>query len=126
MRDQRLWTWHLLAGGVIFVFLGLHMAIMHLDSTLGLAGTPGAGPTEWASVVARMRSVAFAGSYVVLLGAALYHGLYGLRNIVFELSPPAAVCRALNVLFWIAGLALFGFGAWVALVAPSSLKTLGG
>ncbi len=26
-------------------------------------------------------------SYVILLGAALFHGLYGLRNILFELDP---------------------------------------
>ena len=35
MRDQRLWTWHVLAGLIILVFLGLHMAIMHLDVLLG-------------------------------------------------------------------------------------------
>ena len=28
-------------------------------------------------------------SYIVLLGAALFHGLYGLRNILFELGPGA-------------------------------------
>ncbi len=31
----------------------------------------------------------FTVSYMVLLGAALFHGLYGLRNILFELGPGA-------------------------------------
>ena len=28
-------------------------------------------------------------TYIVLLGAALFHGLYGLRNILFEAEPRA-------------------------------------
>jgi len=38
MRDRTLWTWHIGAGVVILVLLGLHMAIMHLDQTLGISG----------------------------------------------------------------------------------------
>ena len=30
MRETRYWTWHMLAGVVIFFLLGLHMLIMHL------------------------------------------------------------------------------------------------
>ena len=36
MRDQSLWTWHVGAGVIILIFLGLHMGIMHLDYTLGI------------------------------------------------------------------------------------------
>ena len=35
----------------------------------------------------------FTVSYIVLLGAALFHGLYGLRNILFELGPGAGGSR---------------------------------
>ena len=59
MRDRTLWTWHVAAGVVILVLLGLHMAIMHLDQTLGLFGTPGAEPVEWESVAARAGSLFF-------------------------------------------------------------------
>ena len=52
MRDRTLWTWHIGAGVVILVFLGLHMAIMHLNATLGIFGAPGAEPVDWANVVA--------------------------------------------------------------------------
>ena len=37
MRDRTLWTWHIGAGLVILVLLGLHMAIMHLDQSLGIS-----------------------------------------------------------------------------------------
>ena len=91
MRDRTLWTWHIGAGVVILVLLGLHMAIMHLDATLGIFGTEGAEPVEWESVVLRAQSLFFTVTYVLLLGAALYHGFYGLRNILLELNPGAGL-----------------------------------
>jgi len=126
MRDRTLWTGHIGAGLVILVLLGLHMAIMHLDATLGIFGTPGAEPVEWESVVLRMQSLFFTVTYVLLLGAALYHGLYGLRNILLELNPSAAVRRTINVGLSLVGLALFGFGTWAALAAPGAATMVGG
>ena len=120
MRDRSLWTWHVGAGVVILVLLGLHMAIMHLDQTLGLFGTPGAEPIEWESVAARAGSAFFTVTYVLLLGAALYHGLYGLRNILLELNPGAGLRRVINVGLSVLGLALFAFGTWAALAAPGA------
>jgi len=126
MRDRTLWTWHIGAGVVILVLLGLHMAIMHLDATLGIFGTADAKPVDWASVVLRMKSLFFAVTYVLLLGAALYHGLYGLRNIVFELNPGGTVRRVVNVGLTALGLALFVFGTWAAVAAPGAATTVGG
>jgi succinate dehydrogenase/fumarate reductase cytochrome b subunit len=123
MRDRTLWTWHIGAGVVILVFLGLHMTIMHLDHTLGIGG---GDPVGWASVVSRMKSLFFTVTYVVLLGAALYHGLYGLRNILLELDPGAGLRRLVDVGLSLAGLALFAFGTWVALAAPAALARMGG
>ncbi len=126
MRDRTLWTGHIAAGLVILVLLGLHMAIMHLDATLGIFGVAGSRPVEWASVVERMRSVFFAVTYVALLGAALYHGLYGFRNILLELDPRAGLRRVIDVGLSAIGLALFVFGSWVALVSPSAATAVGG
>ncbi len=126
MRDRTLWTGHIAAGLVILVLLGLHMAIMHLDSTLGIFGVAGSRPVEWPSVVERMRSVFFAVTYVALLGAALYHGLYGFRNILLELDPRAGLRRAIDVGLSAIGLALFVFGSWVALFSPSAATAVGG
>jgi succinate dehydrogenase/fumarate reductase cytochrome b subunit len=126
MRDRTLWTWHLGAGVVILVLLGLHMAIMHLDATLGLFGTGEVEPVDWESVVSRMQDLFFTVTYVLLLGAALYHGLYGLRNILLELDPGPGIRRAIDVGLSAGGLALFAFGTWAALAAPGAATAAGG
>ena len=114
MRDQGLWTWHLVAGVVILVLLGLHMTIMHLDEIVRVFSPAAGEPIDWANVAERGKSVFFLVNYVVLLGAALFHGLYGLRNILFELNPAGGVKKGLNALFLVAGFALFVFGSWAA------------
>ena len=124
MRDQRLWTWHLLAGLVIFVLLGLHMAVMHLDTLLGWFNPEGLKPIAWESVLQRARMGFFTVSYIVLLGAALFHGLYGLRNILFELGPARGVKSALNLVLAAGGVGLFVFGAWAAWTAGALARTL--
>jgi succinate dehydrogenase / fumarate reductase membrane anchor subunit len=126
MRDRSLWTWHIGAGVVILVLLGLHMAIMHLDQSLGIFGFEGAEPVEWESVAARAGSVFFTATYVLLLGAALYHGFYGLRNILLELDPGAGLRRLINVGLAVVGLGLFVFGTWAALAAPGAATMAGG
>ena len=124
MRDQRLWTWHVLAGLVIFVFLGLHMAIMHLDTLLGLFNPAEMKPIAWDSVVQRARMGFFSVSYIVLLGAALFHGLYGLRNILFELGLGAGAKKGVSFVLTAGGAALFVYGAWAAWAAGTLAKTL--
>jgi succinate dehydrogenase / fumarate reductase membrane anchor subunit len=117
VRDQRLWTWHLAAGAVILVFLGLHMTVMHLEEIVRVFNTDPAEPIAWANVVARAKSAFFLVNYVVLLGAALFHGFYGLRNIVFELNPGDAAKKAVSGLLVTAGLILFAVGTWAAWTA---------
>ena len=116
MRDQKLWTWHLAAGAIILFLLGLHMAIMHLDALLGIFNPAGGHPIDWANVVARGQSLAFTVTYILLLGAALFHGLYGLRNILFELDPAPPLKKALGWVLILVGVGLFIFGTWAAWV----------
>jgi len=115
MREQRLWTWHMGAGVVILVFLGLHMTVMHLESIVGIFNpAEGELPVAWANVVERSRSAFFMVTYIVLLGAALYHGLFGLRTIIEELNPAAAVKKAVSAVLTVGGLLLFAFGTFSA------------
>jgi succinate dehydrogenase hydrophobic anchor subunit len=123
MRDRTLWTWHIGAGVVILVLLGLHMAIMHLNQTLGISG---AEPVEWASVAERATSAFFTVTYILLLGAALYHGLYGLRNILLELNPGPGLRTAISYSLALVGLGLFALGTWAALAAPGAATMAGG
>ena len=114
MRDQKLWTWHVAAGLVVLVFLGLHMTVMHLEAIVGIFNPHGGHPIDWANVLERMKSGLFAVTYVVLLGAALFHGLYGLRNILFELNPAPAIKSAIGWVLLLGGVGLFAVGTWAA------------
>jgi succinate dehydrogenase/fumarate reductase cytochrome b subunit len=126
MRDRSLWTWHIGAGVVIVVFLGLHMTIMHLNGTFPYLFNNGGEAESWANMAARAKGLFFPVTYVVLLGAALFHGLYGLRNILFELNPGTGLRKTLDVLFTLGGLALFVFGAWVAIASHQLVARMGG
>ena len=127
MRDRTLWTWHICAGVVILVFLGLHMTIMHLNGTFPTFNNPFGGEAEsWQNVAARAKSLFFTLTYVVMLGAALYHGLFGLRNILLELNPGAGLRKGINVALSMLGMALFAFGAWVAISVPGVVSRMGG
>ena len=114
MRESKLWFWHIIAGVVILIFLGLHMGIMHLGVILGALGT--AEPTAAKVVFERSRQAFFMITYIVLLGAALYHGLYGLRTMLFELSLSKGLQKTINRVFAAAGVALFGYGSYAAVL----------
>lgn len=116
MRETKYWTWHMAAGVVIFVLLGLHMLIMHTGGITHWFNVGGEAVSR-ASSELRDRMPFFTLTYIVLLGAALYHGLYGLRTILFELTLKPALERAVSVVLLVAGLGLFGLGTWAAIAA---------
>ena len=63
---------------------------MHLDAIVRVFNPRRREPIDWANVVARGQERVLPRSPTsLLLGAALFHGLYGLRNILFELNPGA-------------------------------------
>jgi succinate dehydrogenase hydrophobic anchor subunit len=117
MRDRTLWILQVAAGGVVLVLLALHMGTMHLDATLDVLNPAQARPVAWENVAARGRGVAFLAGYVLLLGAALLHGLLGLRGLLLELAPAAGVRRTLAALLTGLGLGLFALGTWAAWAA---------
>jgi succinate dehydrogenase / fumarate reductase membrane anchor subunit len=108
---------HLLAGIVIIILLGIHMGIMHLESILVALGTGYERALSWASVAARNKQLFFTVTYVVLLGTALYHGFYGLRNILFELNLGGRAETAISWILVCAGAGLFVFGTYAAVAA---------
>jgi len=116
MRETKLWTWHIATGAIILVLLALHMLIMHLDTIVGAFNPFGGEAIAWANVLARSRMVFFVVVYILLLGAALYHGLYGLRTILFELGPGPLLQKTIVVVFWASGVCLFILGACAAIV----------
>jgi succinate dehydrogenase hydrophobic anchor subunit len=119
MRETKFWTWHLLAGCAILILGSLHMITMHLDGVLGLFNPAGPHALDWANVAARAKQTAYVVIYILLLGTALFHGFYGLRNIVFELGIGKGARSFVNAVLVIGGLALFAFGTWAAVAAQA-------
>ena len=122
MRETKYWSWHMAAGVVIFVLLGLHMLIMHTGGiTHWFAPKPG-GAVSQANSQFRDSLPLFTVTYILLLAVALYHGLYGLRTILFELTLKPALEKAISAVLLLAGLGLFGLGAWAALAAHAAAR----
>ena len=118
MSETKYWTWHMAAGVVIFFLLGLHMVTMHVGGLTGLfVAHPAQASVTPANSQARDARTLFTAGYILLLGIALYHGLYGLRTVLFELTLKPPTERAVSVILWVLGLGLFGLGTWAAVVA---------
>ncbi len=115
MRERTLWTWHLIAGLVVFGLLGAHMTIMHLDNFIGFGNPAGGSAVSWENVIGRAQAMGTTSAYILLLGFALFHGLYGLRNILLELGPSPRKARLLSRLLAVVGIALFVLGTWAAM-----------
>ena len=110
MRESTLWLLHLLCGAVILVTLGIHFGIMHVGGIFGISHDE---VLTFASVAGRSKMPFYLVVYLVLLAAALYHGLYGLRSIIFEITAIGpTVKRLFNVLFIIGGWGFFAYGAY--------------
>ncbi|MBZ5499481.1 MAG: hypothetical protein LAP85_24040 [Acidobacteriia bacterium] len=116
MRETKYWTWHMAAGVVILFLLGIHMLIMHLGGITHLfVQNPSQPAISKANSLYRDGALFFTVTYIILLGVALYHGLYGLRTIVFELTLKPAAEKALSVVLLVLGLGLFALGTWAAI-----------
>lgn len=116
MKETAYWVCFMIAAIVILLLAGLHMIVMHLPM-FGILNPAGGPVTDWGNIVFRSRNAFLAFSYIILLGAALYHGLYGLRTIASELGPHKMFMNLFTVFLWFIGLILFGVGTYSALAA---------
>ena len=115
MREAKLWFLHIIAAVVILFLLGSHMGIMHMGSILGHLGLNFSDhPTNSEEVFERSKHVLFMVVYIALLGTALFHGMYGLRSIFYELSLPKVLEKTIGRILCVAGIALFLYGSYVA------------
>ncbi len=114
MRESRLWSWHIISAVIILAFLGIHMIIMHMGAIWGALGTGSGHPVRSDEVFRRSQQLFFMITYILLLGAALFHGLYGLRSMLCELSLSRILEKAIGGLCAAAGCALFVYGSYVA------------
>jgi len=89
-----LWLLQRASGLLLVVLAGAHVTVQ-----LGLAAVP-------------LRRAVLLGVDWLLLAGVLYHGLNGVRTVVFDYVSRPAAQRAADWLLWLTGLALFLYGAW--------------
>jgi succinate dehydrogenase hydrophobic anchor subunit len=111
MRETRLWSLHLLAIPIIFVLLGMHLAIMHYAPVF--YGMSVDKAREFGTMIERGKSVVQFVLYILLLIAGLYHGLYGLRGILRELPLAPTLIKVVDVGILTFGLLIFALGTYV-------------
>ncbi|MBI4297554.1 MAG: succinate dehydrogenase, cytochrome b556 subunit [Chloroflexi bacterium] len=94
-----LWLLHRVTGLLLVLALAAHIIILHLAQ-------PGEG-IAFDRVVARLASPPFLALDTVLLAAALFHGLNGIRVVAADMGMGRRSLRALS--WWLFALGLVGF-----------------
>ena len=112
MRESTLWLLHILTAVILVAAVGVHLSTF--SSIMGQGFDRG---LEWVNVVARGRNPFYAALYLVFLGAALYHGLYGLRSIILEVTRSPVIARLASVTLTALGVAAYLYGAYGVLVS---------
>ena len=114
MRNTYLWLLQLVTGALLFVFLGSHLVLMHLDQILGFFGVEiGEEPSSWVSMAERAVQGFWLAFYIIFLALALYHALNGLRGIILELTPSDRAERIVTGVLITLGVIAFGLGVYV-------------
>jgi succinate dehydrogenase hydrophobic anchor subunit len=114
MRESKLWFWHILSAAAILILLGAHIGVMHLSAVAKALGIGSGDPLQSAEVFRRSRQLLFLITYMLLLGSGLFHGLYGFRSMLLELSFSKKPEKIIGGLCALAGVALFIYGSYVA------------
>ncbi len=111
MRETRLWSLHILVLPIIAVLLGMHFAVMHYAPVF--YGMSVDKAREFGTMIERGKSITQLVLYILLLAAALYHGMYGVRGIIRELPLTPALAKVVDIGIISFGLFIFAFGTYV-------------
>jgi succinate dehydrogenase hydrophobic anchor subunit len=117
MRTSYFRLLQLITGVAVFFLIAVHVSAVRLDNFAGIFGVDVEEPTSWGSVMDRAVSTGWASFYIILLAVAIYHALYGLRVVLMELPLPPVIARSLNYIMIGIGVAVFGYGTFIALNA---------
>jgi len=119
MKDSIRWIIHITCGGILIVLLGLHMGAMHLPDIFKFfyPFPEGSDPVEWSAVISRAKDVTTYALYMIFLPVALYHGLYGLWNVIAEALSSRKLDKIVGWVIVLAGIALYIYGAYTTTVS---------
>ncbi|MFC2012733.1 succinate dehydrogenase, hydrophobic membrane anchor protein [Chloroflexota bacterium] len=102
------WLLQRISAAIAFGIIITHLLVIEYT-------TPGE-PITFTESVQRLQNPLFPSLWLILLGAGLYHALYGLRNVILDFFK----IRNLKALTW----TLFGFGIIVFVFGVFSLMPL--
>lgn len=98
------WIWQRITAILLVFFLGAHMFVLHyIPENLNI---------NFLGVAARFKSVLYIIVDAGLLTTALYHGLNGVRNVLFDFVSNESKRRVLTWVLWLIGLAYLIWGAY--------------
>lgn len=100
-----LWLYKMVAGIMIVALLGLHFVVNHLVSPNVLL--------THAEVVEYYQNPIIPAIEILFLLFAISHSLIGLRSILLDLNPSDRVLRAVDIIFWLAGIGFSVYGIWL-------------
>jgi succinate dehydrogenase hydrophobic anchor subunit len=116
MKESTLWFLFIVMALVMMIAIPIHLH--NFSTLLRSLGAPGYEQAlSWEFVRARAKDLFYTITYTALLGAATYHGMYGVRSIVFELTLTRTYERLVTIICLIAGTGLFAFGTYAAVTA---------
>lgn len=107
--ESGFWPWFLQRVSAVLLIYAL---LVHLVATHIFA----LGELSFANVEQRLQSWFYVITDFILLGAALFHGLNGLRMVLLDYWFAGKNRIGLDALLVIVGLGTFAYGAWALLV----------
>ncbi len=102
-----LWVMQRVTGVFLVVLLFLHVIWLHYvdpDSVLTVAG-----------VRLRLQALLFGVTDSLLLGFAVFHGMNGMRSVLYDYVGSGLKRRVISLLLILAGTILFAYGLWAFL-----------
>lgn len=102
------WIWQAVSGALVLVLVSVHMIANHFIVPQGLR--------NFAEVAAYLANPVILGLEVVFLVVVTWHGLLGLRAVLFDLGPSARVERLITRVLVVVGVATVAYGLWLTAV----------
>jgi succinate dehydrogenase hydrophobic anchor subunit len=116
MKESTLWFLQIVTALVLVIAIPIHLH--NFSTLLRPIGAPGyALALSWEFVRSRAKDILYTITYTALLGAATYHGMYGVRSILYEFTLRKSYEQMVSIICLLAGAGLFTFGAYVAIRA---------
>jgi succinate dehydrogenase hydrophobic anchor subunit len=102
------WTWQVASGALVLVLVAVHMVAQHLV-------VPG-GLRDYEAVLAWLRSPIVVAVELLFLATVSWHGLLGLRAVLFDAGFSPATERRITRLLAIVWIVTVGYGLWLTSV----------